>query len=160
MRNIFFVLPAALVGIMMASAAIADPIQTILGKFQPASTTASAYTGVLEITPTEVRGTLGQVYQTVGFGHVQGMVKSAEDGPTFGDMLGVDPETSVTLRRIKSGIVCPSVPNGGLCDDEPAPYLAYVMVGDGLRLAAFKGELPAGPSGRRADFCRTYNYIR
>lgn len=143
----------------LAAAAAAQEVQVFEGRFQPASTTASAYTGAIEFTSDGIDAEFGQKYVVTSFGNLLAIVETGKGGPTFAELFAVDESTSITIRKVRSQIIPPSAPNGGYCDDEPTSFLAMVQVGQELRMAAFKGKLMGGGASP-GDLCGTYNYAR
>jgi hypothetical protein len=157
MRRLIWIIAAVTAG--SAGVAVAQEVQVFEGKFQPASTTARAYTGAITFTRDGLEGALGQKYGTTSFGHIEASVATGRGGPTFADLLGVDDKASITIRKVRTQIIPPSARNGGFCDNDPTSFLAMVQVGEELRMAAFKGKLIGGGADPK-DLCGTYNYAR
>jgi len=157
MRTLAFIMPVMLAGLATTTFAFAAPAN--LGHFEAASTMANAYTGAITVAARQITGALGQTYDVEPFGQATGRTKSAADGPSFAELLGVDAGTPVVLLKVRAEKIAPSAPNGGLCDAAPTTFLAYASVAGELRLAAFKGTT-VGAGARADDLCGTYNYMR
>lgn len=157
MRTLAFTTPVLCAGLLTTTFAFAAPAN--LGHFEAASTTANAYTGAITVAARQITGAFGQTYDVEPTGQATGKTRSAADGPSFADLLGVDAATPVVLLKVRAEKIAPSAPNGGLCDSAPTTFLAYASVAGELRLAAFKGAT-VGASARAEDFCGTYNYMR
>src|SRR5262249_18543275 len=89
--------------------------------------------------------------------------RSGVGGQSFAAVLGGDPRVDAHLSRVLDEQVARSAPQGGLCGNASAKYLAVSEFVDSsshwvFRVAAFKGTQPPGGAGQDPQLCGSFAF--
>lgn len=133
------------------------------GRYEALSTTASAFTGDIELDGRSIKGQSGLIYDAAPASTAKGG-DLADGEQTFASILIVAKDTPVEIRKVSAETAPPKSVNGGLCGkDAPPTYLAVALdhdpSGPMLKLAAFQGPDAPGGAGKAVQLCGTFNYV-
>lgn len=93
-----------------------------------------------------------------------GADRTGSGGTTFAATLGADPNAGIYVYRVAEERVYPTAPQGGVCQRDPARYIAlseFVNRGGDWTFvfAAYRGEQAPGPQAERdPQLCGAYGY--
>ena len=136
----------------------AKPAQPLTGDFSALSTTATAITGDLVITPDRFKFE----YQDYRVGLPQQVEASSASpsGKSWSELLIVPENAMVLIWPVTDTKIAHDAPNGDLCGGDATRFLVTgtpSKFGDGLQIAAFSGKPDAGI--QESEMCGTYNFV-
>lgn len=131
--------------------------------YEAISNTAMSITGNLRLSAEQLIFARDLSYRTGPGAPIAAADAYAKGAGSWASLLNLSSGARIELRRVREEQVGKQAPNGGLCGTRKTTFIVLATsedpaIGTSLKLAAFSGATPPGPSANAAALCGTFTY--